>query len=46
MQEHYIQVLKEQYFNRIKLIEIPLLPHEIKGVERIEKISGVLFKSQ
>jgi arsenite-transporting ATPase len=45
MQEHYIQVLKEQYFNRIKLIEIPLLPHEIKGVERIEKISGVLFKS-
>ncbi len=46
MQEHYINILKEKYADRIKLIEIPLLPHEIKGVERIEKISEILFKSQ
>lgn len=45
MQEYYINVLKGKYINRIEFIEIPLLPHEIKGVERIEKISEVLFRS-
>jgi arsenite-transporting ATPase len=44
MQQHYIQVLRNQYDQRIQLIEVPLSPHEIKGIERIEKISNVLFK--
>lgn len=45
MQKHYINLLREQYAHRIKLIETPLFPHEIKGVERINKISEILFKS-
>jgi len=27
------------------LIQTPLFPHEIKGVERIRRISDILFKS-
>lgn len=45
MQKHYINLLREQYAHRIKLIETPLFPYEIKGVERINKISEILFKS-
>jgi arsenite-transporting ATPase len=44
MQQHYIQTLKSQYSQRIGLIELPLMPQEIKGVERINKISEILFK--
>ncbi len=45
MQQHYIQTLKNQYSHRIGLIELPLMPQEIKGVERINKISEILFES-
>ncbi|NWF92000.1 MAG: ArsA family ATPase [Syntrophaceae bacterium] len=45
MQQSYIKILKEQYSQRIKLIETPLFPHEIKGVEKIKKISEILFES-
>ena len=44
MQQNYIQILKDLYSHRISLIELPLMPHEIKGVERIDKISEILFK--
>jgi arsenite-transporting ATPase len=44
MQQNYIKILKDQYSHRIKLIETPLFPHEIKGVEKIKKISEILFK--
>ena len=44
MQQHYIQTLRNQYSQRIGLIELPLMPQEIKGVERINKISEILFK--
>jgi arsenite-transporting ATPase len=44
MQQNYIHVLEKQYCPRIGLIEIPLMPQEIKGVERIRKISEILFK--
>ena len=44
MQQHYIQILKNQYSTRIGVIELPLMPQEVKGVERINKISEILFK--
>ncbi|MDI7259074.1 MAG: ArsA family ATPase [Thermodesulfobacteriota bacterium] len=44
MQQNYIKILRDQYAQRIKLIELPLFPHEVKGVEKINKISEVLFK--
>jgi len=45
MQQHYIKILEDLYSHRIRLIELPLMPYEIKGVERINKISEILFKS-
>jgi arsenite-transporting ATPase len=45
MQQSYIKILKDLYSDRIRLIELPLMPYEIKGVERINKISEILFKS-
>jgi len=44
MQQNYIQMLEKQYSSRIGLIELPLMPQEVKGVERIHKISEILFK--
>ncbi len=43
MQQHYLKVLSDQYSHRIKLIKTPLFPHEIKGTEKIRKISEILF---
>jgi len=43
MQTHYIRLLTEEYGNRLRLILLPLFPYEIKGTERIEKASGILF---
>jgi len=45
MQQEYIKILKNQYSHRIQLITTPFFPHEVKGVERINKISEVLFKA-
>ncbi|HSB05206.1 MAG TPA: ArsA family ATPase [Thermodesulfobacteriota bacterium] len=44
MQRAYVKILTDQYSHRIHLIETPLFPHEIKGVERIGRISEILFK--
>jgi arsenite-transporting ATPase len=43
MQQGYIKMLGDQYSQRIQLIQTPLFPHEIKGVERIKRISDILF---
>jgi arsenite-transporting ATPase len=45
MQQHYIRILTDQYADRITCIEAPLFPIEVKGVEKIGKISEILFKS-
>lgn len=45
MQQSYIKILGDQYSDRIQLIQTPLFPHEIKGVERIKRISDILFQS-
>jgi arsenite/tail-anchored protein-transporting ATPase len=44
MQQNYIQILEKQYSSRIGLIELPLMPQEVKGLERINRISEILFK--
>ena len=45
MQQSYIKILGDQYSERIRLIQTPLFAHEIKGVERIKRISDILFQS-
>jgi len=44
MQQNYIAMLEKQYSSRIGLIELPLMPQEVRGVDRIQKISEILFK--
>lgn len=43
MQQHYLDYLKKKYEDRIELIEVPLAPYEIKGIERIRNVSEKLF---
>ena len=45
MQQAYIKILRDQYSSRIQLIETPLFPHEIKGVDRIGRVSEILFET-
>jgi len=37
--------MRGQYRN-VDIMELYLMPYEIKGLERIEKISQMLFKTQ
>jgi hypothetical protein len=43
MQAHYIRLLTEQYDKRLNRTLLPLYPSEIKGIERIQKASDILF---
>jgi arsenite-transporting ATPase len=43
MQQGYLEFLKDEYSSRIEVIEVPLAPSEIKGLERIRQISNILF---
>ena len=44
MQQHYLKVLNDLYGQRIGIIETPLFAHEVKGVERIHRVSEILFR--
>ncbi len=44
MQQGYLSYLKEKYGQRLEVLEVPLAPSEIKGLERIRQIADILFK--
>ena len=41
-QRNYIDVLIKKYSN-LKMVELPMFPHEIKGMGRLEGIQSKLF---
>jgi arsenite-transporting ATPase len=43
MQQPYIKILDDEYGQRMNLVNLPLLPYEVKGVERLREIEGFLF---
>ncbi|MCP4535818.1 MAG: ArsA family ATPase [Chloroflexi bacterium] len=43
MQRPYIEMLGDEYDGDITLIKLPLLPYEVKGVERLEEVEAFLF---
>jgi len=43
MQRKYIDMLSNDHGDRMQLIEVPLFPHEIKGVESLRELEAVLF---
>jgi len=43
MQEKYLQELQESYNHKLKLVEVPLLAEEVKGIKKIQEIASILF---
>jgi arsenite-transporting ATPase len=43
MQTPYINLLADEYGQRMEIITLPLFPHEVKGVERLRELRKVLF---
>ena len=43
MQSKYIKMLADEYGDRMKLIQLPLFPYEMKGVESLRELEKVLF---
>jgi arsenite-transporting ATPase len=43
MQDKYLDMLQEEYGQGMKIIQLPLLPDEVKGVESLRKMEEVLF---
>jgi len=45
MQAPYLRLLDEKYDGRMQLIRLPARPWEVKGIERLREIEGLLFRS-
>ncbi len=43
MQHKYLKILRENYGQRLSLVELPLLPYEVKGIKRITQVAEILF---
>jgi arsenite-transporting ATPase len=43
MQRKYLTMLGDKYGRRMSLMEVPLLPYEVRGVKRIAQMSEILF---
>ncbi len=46
MQRPYLQMLEEEYGDRITLVKLPLLPFEVKGLERLREVERLLFGTE
>ncbi|HYB21336.1 MAG TPA: ArsA family ATPase [Thermodesulfobacteriota bacterium] len=45
MQHRYLKILRENYAPQLRLVELPLLPYEVKGIKRITQVAEILFPS-
>jgi arsenite-transporting ATPase len=43
MQRPYLQLLEEEYGQRMSITHVPLFAQEIKGVERLDQVARILF---
>lgn len=43
MQQPYIEMLREKYADDMTLLKLPLLSHEVKGIERLREVERILF---
>jgi arsenite/tail-anchored protein-transporting ATPase len=43
MQRQYVKLLREAYSPSMSLIEVPLLPEEVRGLQGIQQVAGILF---
>jgi arsenite-transporting ATPase len=42
-QQKYIEQLQTTYKNKLPIIQVPLMPFEVKGVNALEKVGNILF---
>jgi len=42
-QERYLEAIYSRY-SGLPIVEIPMFPYEVKGLSRLEEVSGILFK--
>jgi len=43
MQRPYIEMLNDEYGDGLTLVELPLLPYEVKGIKRLKEVAAFLF---
>jgi anion-transporting ArsA/GET3 family ATPase len=43
MQQPYLDLLDEEYGERMTITRLPLLAREVKGIDRLRRIEGLLF---
>ncbi|MFW6082841.1 MAG: ArsA family ATPase, partial [Chloroflexota bacterium] len=43
MQQPYIKMLEDEYRDTVDLVRVPLLPFEVKGVDRLREVENHLF---
>jgi arsenite-transporting ATPase len=46
MQRGYIDLLVNEYEGRMALTQLPLLPYEVKGIERLSELETILFADE
>ncbi len=46
MQNRYIEMLRKDFGREKEIIEIPLFPYEVKGMQRLLEVEGILFKEK
>jgi len=46
MQQKYIEEIDETYSERLPVVHMPLLPFEVRGVEALDEVERILFKSE
>jgi anion-transporting ArsA/GET3 family ATPase len=45
MQRPYLSLLERECEDGLALIRLPLLPYEVKGIERLREVERILFGS-
>lgn len=41
MQRPYLELLKNEYGGRMTLTPLPLLPNEVRGIERLKQVEAI-----
>jgi len=44
MQQPYIEMLEKEYGDTVDLVKVPLMPYEVKGVDRLREVEKQLFR--
>ena len=44
MQQPYIEMLEDEYGDTMDMVKVPLMPYEIKGVDRLREVEEQLFQ--